>query len=146
MKMLDTNVLLYAINKDSEHHAACADYVESMANGVQPWALCWKVIYEFLRVSTHQKVFPSPLTTEKAFRFCSALIKTPCCHIVSETSKHVEIVEKALNDAPRIRGNLVHDLHIAVLMREHGIEEIVTYDQDFKAFPWITIFSPAAKK
>ena len=29
-------------------------------------------------------------------------------------------------------------------MREHGIDEIVTYDADFRSFSWVTVVLPEA--
>jgi predicted nucleic acid-binding protein len=43
---------------------------------------------------------------------------------------------------PRLRGNVVHDLHTAALMREHGVAEIRTADADFYQFPFLTVVNP----
>ncbi len=40
------------------------------------------------------------------------------------------------------RGNLAHDLHTTVLMREHGISRICTRDTDFRRFPFLTVVDP----
>jgi predicted nucleic acid-binding protein len=47
-----------------------------------------------------------------------------------------------LGKLPRLGGNLVHDLHHAVLMREHGVRDILTCDTDFRLFSWIRIRTP----
>ena len=36
----------------------------------------------------------------------------------------------------------MHDLHIAVLMREHGVERICTLDSVFRRFPFLTVVDP----
>jgi uncharacterized protein len=41
-----------------------------------------------------------------------------------------------------LRGNLLHDTHTVVLMREHGIRRIYTRDQDFHRFPFIEVLDP----
>jgi len=33
----------------------------------------------------------------------------------------------------------MHDFHIAVLMREHGVVDIATLDSDFRLFPWVFV-------
>ena len=46
-------------------------------------------------------------------------------------------------NSPRvIRGNVVHDMHTVVLMREHGITEIRTTDADFHQFRFLTVVNP----
>ena len=39
-------------------------------------------------------------------------------------------------------GNLIHDFHTAVLMREHGLSRIYTRDTDFHRFPFLQPIDP----
>jgi len=39
-------------------------------------------------------------------------------------------------------GNIFHDLQTAVLMREHGVSEIMTADTDFRKFTFLTATDP----
>ena len=41
-------------------------------------------------------------------------------------------------------GNLFHDIHTAVLAREHGVPEIVTADTDFLQFSFVRVTNPVA--
>jgi predicted nucleic acid-binding protein len=45
-------------------------------------------------------------------------------------------------ELPALRGNLLHDAHTAVLMREHGIRTIYTRDSDFHRFPFLEVVDP----
>lgn len=56
--------------------------------------------------------------------------------------RHTAILQGVLEELPDIRGNLVHDLHTAVLMREHGISRIHTRDTDFHRFPFLRVVDP----
>ena len=47
-----------------------------------------------------------------------------------------------MSELPDLRGNVMHDLHTAVLMREHGVSRICTRDSDFRHFPFLTIIDP----
>lgn len=141
MILIDTNILLYAANRDDERSTRAAQSLESIVNGGSNWALSWSIIYEFLRVATHTKVFPSPLDCESAWSFISEIISQPGCIILTETVVHRETIDACLKEIPRIRGNLIHDFHLAVLMREHGIKQILTEDRDFRMFPWIEVKS-----
>jgi len=40
----------------------------------------------------------------------------------------------------------MHDLHTAVLMREHGISRICTRDTDFLKFPFLTVVDPLQQR
>lgn len=44
---------------------------------------------------------------------------------------------------PHLAGNLLHDAHTAILMREHGVRRIATKDTDFRRFSFLVPFDPA---
>ena len=52
------------------------------------------------------------------------------------------VLAQTLSELPDVSGNLCHDLHTAVLMREHGISRICTRDTDFHRFPFLTVVDP----
>ena len=58
------------------------------------------------------------------------------------TERHAAVLAQTLAEMPDMRGNLFHDLHIAVLMREHGVSRICTRDTDFHRFPFLTVVDP----
>jgi toxin-antitoxin system PIN domain toxin len=140
--LVDTNILLYAVNPASAEHRAASAAVSSYRAGAQLWFLSWGVVYEFLRVSTHRAVFERPLTIDRAWAWIDALRSGPGCRILSETERHSEIVRELIGRHPRLAGNPVHDLHTAALMLEHGIHEIRTADTDFHQFPFLRVFNP----
>ena len=52
------------------------------------------------------------------------------------------LLAQTVAELPDLRGNVMHDLHTAVLMREHGISQICTRDADFRRFPFLTMIDP----
>jgi toxin-antitoxin system PIN domain toxin len=139
MILIDTNILLYAVNRDDPRSSTARRALESVINSGGPWVLSWSIVYEFLRVATHSRVFPSPLDAETAWAFIAEIIRHPNGVILTESDVHRETIDRCLAEAPRMQGNLLHDFHTAVLMREHGIERIITEDRDFLMFPWIEV-------
>ena len=142
MKLLDTNILLNAINSDSSQYGACCEFLEAVVNSEQMWAMTWGIVYEFLRVATHPGVFPTPLSLEDALNIIMEIATRPNCLVLSETSEHRATLDECLELAPRLSGNILHDFHTAVTMKEHGIADIVTFDRDFRAFPWVRLEFP----
>ena len=61
MFVVDTNILLYAVDRDSPEHAVCRAYLQKWRRRPDPWHLTWGIIYEFLRVATHPNVFRKPV-------------------------------------------------------------------------------------
>ncbi len=142
MFVVDTNVLLYAADESSEFHAPCRRLLEGLRSGPIPWFLTWGIVYEFLRVATHPRVYPSPWSASEANAFVGALLRSPSARLLTHTARHAEILAASLAEVPEARGTLLHDLHTAVLMREHGVSRIVTRDRDFHRFEHFDVVDP----
>ena len=142
MFVVDTNVLLYAANRDALEHAPCRERLESWRRGAQPWYTSWSILYEFVRVVTHPRVLEQPWSAAHAWGFVRALLDSPTHRPLVESDRHGAIVQEVLPEVPGLRGNLLHDFHTAVLMREHGIRRIWTRDVDFHRFPWVEVLDP----
>ncbi|MDE0125012.1 MAG: hypothetical protein OXN97_10600 [Bryobacterales bacterium] len=61
------------------------------------------------------------------------------------TPRHSAVLTQTLSELPDLRGNVMHDLHAAVLMREHGVSRICTLDRDFRRFEFLTVVDPLGK-
>ena len=142
MFVVDTNVLLYAADESSEFHAPCRNVLAGLRSGPIPWFLTWGIAYEFLRVATHPRVYPHPWSASEAYAFLEALLRSPSARVLTHTARHAEILAASLAEVPEARGNLLHDLHTAVLMREHGVSRIVTRDRDFHRFGYLDVVDP----
>lgn len=142
MFVVDTNVLLYAVDADSEFHAPCRNLIEEARGQAAPWFLTWGICYEFLRVSTHAKVYRKPWNSEATWQFLETLLACPGLSVLTATRRHAAVLRQCLGEVPEARGNLIHDLHTATLMREHGIARIVTRDTDFHRFSFLEVVDP----
>jgi predicted nucleic acid-binding protein len=65
--------------------------------------------------------------------------------LLVETDRHAAVVEQVLHEVPHLGGNVIHDMHTAILMREHGIRRIYTRDTDFHRFPFLEVIDPLAR-
>ena len=142
MLLFDTNVLIYAADADSPFHAPCRNALSSAREDPSPSFLSWNICYEFLRVTTHARVPVVPWSPDIAWRFLSTLLTTPSFQLLAPTERHANVLGQTLNELPDLRGNIFHDLHTAVLMREHGVSRICTRDTDFHRFPFLTVVDP----
>lgn len=142
MFVVDTNVLLYAADSSSEFHEPCRTLLQRSLDQAGPWFLTWGICYEFLRVSTHPSVFVRPWSIEAALDFLAVLLDGPSTSLLVPTARHAAVLAQCVEEMPEARGNLVHDLHTAVLMREHGISRIVTRDADFRRFRFLDVVDP----
>ena len=139
---VDTNVLLYAANLDAPEHAAAAGFLRRTTAAGEDWALSWGVIYEFIRVSTHPRVMRPALSLAEALAFLRPFLALQNVTVLGPTPRHFEMLERTAAEHPRVAGNLVFDLRTAVLLREHGLQDIVTADTDFLQFPFLRVTNP----
>lgn len=142
MFVVDTNILLYAADRDSPDHAPCRKHLDAWRRQSSPWHLTWGVVYEFLRVATHPNVFRKPLSLAEAWSFVEATLASPSISLLVATERHKQVAGEVFSELPDIRGNLVFDAHTAILMREHGIKTIYTRDMDFNRFPFVDVIDP----
>lgn len=82
------------------------------------------------------------MAARRRLELLTALLESPSGHILLPTTRHEEILAELISEIPYLKGSILHDVHIAVLMREHGIEEIYTRDTDFHRFPFIKVIDP----
>jgi hypothetical protein len=144
MFVVDTNVLVYAADEHSPHHAPCRQRLESWRRQPGAWYVTWGILYEFLRVTTHPRVMRNPWTGRDAWRFVGVLLESPGLDVLVPTGRHAEVAAQLFEEVPHLAGNLMHDAHTATLMREHGIRRIVTRDTDFHRFPFLEPIDPLA--
>jgi toxin-antitoxin system PIN domain toxin len=142
MLAVDTNVLVYAADADSRFHAPCRAWLERQQARADAWYTTWAILYEFLRVTTHPRVMRRPWRAPAAWEFVAALLASPGLAVLSPTERHADVAEQVISELPHLAGNLLHDAHTAILMREHGIGRICTRDTDFNQFPFVEVIDP----
>ena len=142
MLVADTNLLVYAANADCMEHRNCAALIQEWRREGLPWYVTWPIVYEFLRVTTHNRVFTQPWSLTRAWSFVEVLAEGGRLGFLVQTRRHREIATRTFSEIPHLRGNLLHDVHTAILMREHGIRRIYTRDTDFHRFPFLEVIDP----
>ena len=140
--LIDTNILLHAANSASSHHEASRRFLEEHLRLQTPWCTTWPILYEFARVATHPRVMRRPWSAAGAWAFVSALLGSPGLAVLTATERHADVAAQVIAELPWLAGNLIHDAHTAILMREHGIARICTRDADFRRFAFLEVVEP----
>jgi toxin-antitoxin system PIN domain toxin len=140
--VVDANVLLYAANHRSPVHEPCRKLLEKCQSQAGAWFLTWGICYEFLRVATHTRIFQSPWSAGEAWSFLETLLKSPGLTLLLPTERHATVAAEVLLQIPHLAGNIFHEAHTAVLMREHGVRRIYTRDTHFHRFPFLEPIDP----
>jgi hypothetical protein len=140
MILPDANLLLYAYDRESPFHKAAARWWGALLSGDEPVGLCPVVVFGFLRLATHPKVFERPLTVAEATACIRAWAERPNARLLYPGPKHFELVCTLLG-AAGTAGNLVTDAQIAAFALEYGAE-IHSADTDFARFKGVKWSNP----
>lgn len=141
MKLVDANVLLYAVNADAERHEPSRRWLDTALSGQDTVAFAWIALLAFVRLSTKVGLFPSPLTIDEAMDRVEAWLTAVPAVVVEPTVDHPRIVRDLLRGLG-VGGNLVNDAHLAALAIEHRCT-IVSFDNGFSRFDGMRWQPPA---
>jgi uncharacterized protein len=131
--LTDVNVLVYAFRTDSVDHDAYRDWLASVVDASEPFAVSDLVLSGFLRVVTHPRGFARPSRADLAREFVSAIRDRGNAVVVRPGPRQWEIFQDLL-ERTGATGNLVPDAYLAALAIETG-SEFITTDLDFSRFP-----------
>jgi uncharacterized protein len=141
VKLVDANVLLYAVNERAERHEASRSWLEASLSGADTVGFAWLPLVAFLRIATKAGLFPEPLTIVQAVDQMERWLAPPAAVIVEPTARHLTILRDLLLAVGATGGNLVNDAHLAALAVEHRAG-IVSFDHDFSRFPGVAWTMP----
>jgi toxin-antitoxin system PIN domain toxin len=140
VKLVDANILLYAYDASSVHHAACKTWLEKALNDDEPVGLPWQTSLAFIRISTNPRAVRNPLATSDACAIVTALIERPGTVIV-EPGDHFWLTFREVVDHARVTGPLVTDAVLAALAIENGAT-VCSTDRDFRRFAGLSLIDP----
>ena len=132
MKILDVNLLLYAVNSDSPRHDAARVWLEKALNGEETIGLPWAVILGFLRIATNSRAFASALKAPAALETVDEWLTLENVRLVREKDDHWETLRTLIASAGTA-GNLTTDAHLAALAISHDAV-LCSSDLDFGRF------------
>ena len=139
MFILDANVLIYALRRDSPFHQACYNWLtQTLSQGEAVYAPS-VVELAVVRISSLPSLGASAATPVAVFSFLEALrehgydqIEPGSGHLAHWSSLCAEL---------KLRGNDVNDAFLAALALEYGAT-LVSADEGFKRFKSLAWFNP----
>ncbi len=132
MRVVDANVLLYAVNADAPHHESSRSWLDGALSGGDTVGFTWLTVTAFLRLVTKPGLFAKPLSTDAAVAVVKAWLSAPSARVLEPTAQHLSVLDRLLRPLGT-GGNLVSDAHLAAIAVEHRAE-VVTFDSDFGRF------------
>jgi uncharacterized protein len=143
VKIVDTNLLVYAYVPALPQHAAARLWFEQTLTQDESVGLAWVSVLGFIRVVTNPRIFRVPLLTERAVTVVEEWFQQQAVEVILPTPRHWTTLREMLTIG-KAGGSLTTDAHLATLAIEHGAT-VYTTDRDFLRFPGIRVVNPIAK-
>lgn len=140
--IVDVNLLLYAADPTSPHHAPCRDWLTAALTGEQRVGIPWQSVGGFVRISTHPRATRRPLTTEQAWQVVDSWFASPVAWVPATSERTVRILRALMLDH-HLSSGMTSDAQLAALAIEHGAA-VVSADTDFARIPGLRWTNPLA--
>ncbi len=138
--LVDANLLLYAVHRQSPFHKQGRDWLTEQMNGSRRVGLPWQSLTSFLRIATHPRALERPLSGADAWARVTDWLRAAVAWIPEPGEHHAAILGE-LVIGHDVRGNMVPDAHLAALALEHGLT-VCSADTDFARFTGVRWENP----
>jgi predicted nucleic acid-binding protein len=139
MILVDTNVLIYAIQGNAPHHGPSRQVIESLESGTVLACVFPQILLEFFAVITDARRMEKPATLDEGLNLVerySALFP------VLQPSPAALSILYSLVAESKVTGQRSFDAYIVAQMTDVGIQTICTYNiKDFDGHP-VTALTP----
>lgn len=140
MRMLDTNILLYSIEKSLPQHAIISPWFESLFASGEQVGMAWESLLGFARLVSNRKLFPKALSVSEAWEQVEKWLSVPTVWVPKPTEQHHALLAELIT-LPGITHRQIHDAHLAAIAIEHGLIFCST-DTDYARFPQLRWENP----
>lgn len=134
--LVDTNILIYAINADSSKYKQAQKFLKENLSELE---IAHQNVLEAIRVLTH-KNFSRTMNLKDALKAVLPIVKS-CIIISPNQSTYYFAIELIKNY--KLKGNRIFDAYLAATALSNGITTIATDNiRDFKKFKEIKLLNP----
>ncbi len=138
--ILDTNVLVYALDTDAPQYEAAKKACDAAAAGEFPAFITTQIVLEFVSIVTNPKRVAAPTSLAEAWedirRFLAAFT------LISLSPEDMPKVA-SISEELGLSGPKVFDVGIAVSALSAGIDTVCTYDTSvFARVPGLKVLQP----
>lgn len=140
MILVDANLLIYAVDADSPHHAKVLAWWETLLSGPENVGLPWVVVLAFIRITTNPRIKESPLAIHEALQYVERWLSVPGVSLVDAPPGMFSALAADLR-VTGSGGNLSTDTFLAVMARTLDAT-LCSADNDFRRFQDLKYFNP----
>jgi uncharacterized protein len=138
--IIDTNVLIYALDADAPQHVAARALLEAGRDRSTDLYVTSQILCEFYAIVTNARRVAHPRTTADVLSAITGLLSF--LHVLPLPADAVQGWMDLLRRRP-VTGGDVFDLQIVATMQANAIQRIYTFNtDDFEPFAEISVVTP----
>ena len=99
MKLIDVNLLVYAIDETSARFGRAHPWVEEVLSARESVALPWAVLAAFVRLTTKRQIMAAPFTPDEALDVVDGWLARPNVIVVHPTDRHSAVLRERTDRA-----------------------------------------------
>ena len=143
MLSIDTNIFLYAYNRDCGEHTAAIAFLAECASR-NDVAVCELVLVELYQLLRNPAVLKRPLDAPDAAEVCQAFRHNPRWAVIESAPLMNRVWEFA--GQPVIARRRMFDARLGFTLRHHGVDEFATRNtKDFDGIGFERVWDPIAE-
>jgi hypothetical protein len=131
VKIADVQVLFYAVDPASAHHATAARWLEDAINARESLGLTWSTIQQFLRLGTN-RAFPGFMRDAEALRWIEEWLEAGVV-VLGDSEVGWSLFSELVAGSRRTLRHAIDDAHLAAVAISRGAT-LASFDSDFAAF------------
>lgn len=140
MISIDTNLLLYSLNRDCPEHGAARAFVEACA-GRRDVAIAELVLVELYVLLRNPAVVRKPLAAGDAASLCQAFRRHPHWALIDTATVMDRVWQVA--ERPGAARRRIFDARLAHTLLDNGVKEFATRNtRDFEGFGFQRVSDP----
>ena len=132
MKLLDANVVIYALGRDHTYREPCRAIINQLEERPHDYAADTEMLQEILHVFSHRGDIKTG--AEAVLRLLDLFP-----NVIPITAAEIAAATRLIGQPPRLS---VRDAIHAAVVLEHGLEGIVSADRAFDFVPGLRRFDP----
>ena len=140
MKVPDANLLIYAVDDTSPHHAAAKRWLDGELSSGETVAFPWPVLLAFIRLTTNPRLFEAPLSVSEALDIVDGWLARGGATVIGPGERHNARLRELL-ESSGTAGNLTSDAQLAAVCLEHGAT-LYSADRDFGRWSGLRCINP----
>lgn len=140
MILPDINLLVFALDRHSPHHAPSAAWWNTCLAAATPVCIPWLVILGVVRILGNPKIYQRPTPPDVLLGQIGKWLALPHIHLVDPATGHLETL-RGLLKITGVAGSLSSDAHLAAIAIERNIT-LYSNDSDFGRFPGLSWINP----